>query len=1055
MNKEQKFYKALQDVFIGARIEGEGGFVNLMRIKSNYYRKIEELLKQDIEKALEKYPDFRNELFDKLYSFFSRYFTESGSIYFNQTPFHNNIYEKVYTDEKDVILFWKTQMLYYVKTDRIFRSLPVEFPSERGVDAKSGQGVLRFYFDASKIENKKANEKRSLVFELDKVADDSTIIFGVKYSERGMKTKQEEILKAIKRKGIAITEEQLERAFRVFEKQSEVDFFINKNAKAFLQEQFKLWSYQYFWEGAKEWSADRVNQLQILKDIAFKIIDFIAQFEDELVKIWNKPKFVKNSNYVITLDRIKDQKLIEKILKHKNIKDQLEEWQELGIVDEKFKLGDSPFIKGWQSEGLKGHSKLPFNSDLKQKARELRKAGNLSEVLLWNELKQKKMLWLDFTRQQVIGNYIVDFHCPKLNLVIEIDGQSHDFKGEYDEKREEFLKSLGLTVLHFQDVDVKKNLNGVVETIKKWIEENTPSAHSPFQKGWLAEGETGYSQTPLLLKGEYEHLPIDTKYFKDLELEILSQFEDLDKSLDGWLIKSENYQALNTILPKFKEKVQTIYIDPPFNLDSSAQFLYRTNYKDANWATLLENRLRIARDWLNEKGSIFVRCDYNGNWIVRPLMNEIFGKENFRNEIGVRRFRKNVMEKEIKKLPEGLDTIFIYSSTDKFKYIHPYKVKAQKREGFWRHMGDSSGYGTSKIFFGRELFPPKGKHWKYSQEKINQMIDKGTLILVCSSCGYQHYKTEEDWKGCPICKEDKPIPKYWVEAQEEEVLDSNWTDLYGYSTGWNFQTENSEILLKRVIESTSNKGDLVMDFFLGSGTTTAVAHKLGRKWIGVEMGEHFYSVVLPRMKKVLFYDPSGISKELKTPRPSDTPLPEGNNSPSPKGWQEFPSGRGVDAKGGRGVSDGVVYQGGGFFKYYELEQYEEALANCKYDDGDLFSSPFLKGWHSEGMMGYSKIPYQEYVFMKDEKLLKALEIGYEKEKVKVDLSQLYPNIDIAKTLSNLTGKWIKRINTPSAAQTPLYERGINTPYEVEFEDGTKINTKDLDYKLIKPLIWWE
>jgi len=304
MTKEQKFYKALQDVFIGAKIEGKGGFVNLMRIKSNYYRKIEDILKNDIETALESYPKFRDELFDKLYSFFSRYFTKSGSIYFNSTPFHNNIYEKVYTDDKDVILFWKTQMLYYVKTDRIFRSLPVEFPSDRGVGAEGGRGVLKFYFDASKIESKKANEKRSLVFELNKVLEDETIVFGVQYSERGTKTKQDEILKAIKRKGIAITEEQLERAFRVFEKQSEVDFFINKNAKAFLQEQFKLWSYQYFWEGAREWGPDRVNQLQILKDIAFKIIDFISQFEDELVKIWNKPKFVKNSNYVITLDRI-------------------------------------------------------------------------------------------------------------------------------------------------------------------------------------------------------------------------------------------------------------------------------------------------------------------------------------------------------------------------------------------------------------------------------------------------------------------------------------------------------------------------------------------------------------------------------------------------------------------------------------------------------------------------------------------------------------------------------------------------------------------------------
>jgi len=214
-------------------------------------------------------------------------------------------------------------------------------------------------------------------------------------------------------------------------------------------------------------------------------------------------------------------------------------------------------------------------------------------------------------------------------------------------------------------------------------------------------------------------------------------------------------------------------------------------------------------------------------------------------------------------------------------------------------------------------------------------------------------------------------------------INDNWTDIPGFEQDPNFPTKNSEILLKRVIESTTNKGDLVMDFFLGSGTTTAVAHKLGRKWIGVEMGEHFYSVVLPRMKRVLAYDKSGISKEVKE------------------------------------------YQGGGFFKYYELEQYEETLANCKYEDGDLFTSP-------------SKTPYQEYVFMKDEKMLKALEVDYENNKVKVDLTKLYPNIDIAETLSNLTGKWIKRI----------------TEDAVEFEDGTRIDTKNLDYKVIKPLIWW-
>jgi len=829
MTKEQKFFNALQNIFIGAKIEGTGGFINLMKVKSNYYSKIERLLKEDIQNATrQQYPSFRDELFDKLYSFFHRYFTQNGSIYFNDTPFHNNIYEKVYTNTQDVMLFWKTQMLYYVKTDRIFRSMPLEFDT------------LKFYFDASTIENKKANEKRSLLYELAEVKENETIVFNVLYSEKGRTTKTDDILKELKKKAIHITEEQLERAFSLFERQSEVDFFINKNAKAFLQEQFKLWSYQYFWDGANEWRSDRVNQLQILKNIAFKIIDFIAQFEDELLKIWNKPKFVKNANYVITLDRINQIPLIEKIFNHQNLQQQLKEWQELGIVDDKFQI------------------------------------------------------------EEIFENDLTGKHLTK----------------------------------------------------------------------------------------KYEHLPIDTKYFKDLELEILSLFDDLDNSLDGWLIKSENYQALNTILPKFKEKVQTIYIDPPFNLDSSDQFLYRTNYKDANWATLLENRLRIAKEWLNEKGSIFVRCDYNGNWIVRCVMDEIFGKENFRNEIQVKRMSK--LGSTTGMFDVATDSLFLFSKTysiliNQIKRDRICKYCKQEKKPEWVPLeapGESKN--DTVIINNKKFVSRKNSHWTFKQELVNEMYEKGLLRI-------NEKRSYVDKFGNKVFG----LPEYLQFPYQS--LDSDWTDIPGYTSIWDFSTENSEILLKRVIESTSNENDLVMDFFLGSGTTTAVAHKLGRKWIGVEMGEHFCSVVLPRMKKVLFYDKSGISKEVKE------------------------------------------YQGGGFFKYYELEQYEEALANTVYEDSDLLTAG-------------NKSVYEQYVFLRDEKMLKALEIDYTNNKVNVDLSKLYENIDIAETLSNLTGKWIKRI-TPrqTSSDTPLQEGN----YEVEFEDGSKVHTKDLDYKLIKPLIWWE
>jgi hypothetical protein len=314
-----------------------------------------------------------------------------------------------------------------------------------------------------------------------------------------------------------------------------------------------------------------------------------------------------------------------------------------------------------------------------------------------------------------------------------------------------------------------------------------------------------------------------------------------------------------------------------------------------------------------------------------------------------------------------------------------------------------------RYFSGIALLPPKGRHWALSQEKIDEYIKLGKIRI-------NKEKEYIDLKGNKV----KGVPEI---LQSDYIrVDSNWTDISGYSSNWNFQTENAEILLKRVIESTSNENDLVMDFFLGSGTTTATAHKLKRKWIGVEMGEHFYTVVLPRMKKVLFYDKSGISKELKTPRhtSSDTPLQEGDNTPlSP-------------------LREGI-YEGGGFFKYYELEQYEETLANTVYENHDML------------VIG-DKSPYEQYVFLKDEKMLKALEIDYENKKVNVDLSKLYENLDIAETISNLTGKWIKKI-TPrqTSSDTPLQEGN----YEVEFEDGSVVNTKDLDYKLIKPLIWWE
>jgi len=109
---------------------------------------------------------------------------------------------------------------------------------------------------------------------------------------------------------------------------------------------------------------------------------------------------------------------------------------------------------------------IPCNNNLRKLARMLRKAGNLSEVLLWLELKSKKFHGLDFFRQKIVGNYIVDFFCATKRAVIEIDGQSHNEKVEYDKARDEFMESLGLKVIRVSDTDVKRNLDGVLRYLE-------------------------------------------------------------------------------------------------------------------------------------------------------------------------------------------------------------------------------------------------------------------------------------------------------------------------------------------------------------------------------------------------------------------------------------------------------------------------------------------------------------------------------------------------------------------------------------------------------------
>jgi len=510
------------------------------------------------------------------------------------------------------------------------------------------------------------------------------------------------------------------------------------------------------------------------------------------------------------------------------------------------------------------------------------------EVLDIDTLEQERFLDKHITRAKVvrdIGTDIIDFLAQIENFQKRLwEKKKFVLSTNYVISLDRICQYTDKEFLAYTIKEILKN----TKQIKEWEE---------LGFGKIEKEEDLYFRKDFI-DTEYKKLPLDTKYFspafKDNLLEKLTEHNNLDEFLDGLLIKSENWQALNTILPKYKEQIQTIYIDPPFNKEQDADYLYNVKYKDSTWASLLENRLSLAKNIMKDSSSIFVRCDYNGNWIAKPIMNKVFLESNYRNEIIVNKSIR--MKTEGKVLLSWHDTIFCYCKS--FNNVYFYHITENRNKQEWRAMDmegekwdivpkdminlfspnnlkyDENGniLSRAKIILGEEILPRQGRRFP-KQEIINKLQSDG--LLRFSS------------RGNPQML--KPDIIY---------LTDDWTGFYGYSSKLGFPTENSEILLKRVIESTSDERNLVMDFFLGSGTTTAVAHKLGRKWIGIEMGEHFYKVVLPRMKKVLFYDKSGISKE--------------------KDVQENYNDK----------------KAGGFFQYQVLEQYEDTLDNLEIREQD-------------------------------------------------------------------------------------------------------------------------
>ena len=325
----------------------------------------------------------------------------------------------------------------------------------------------------------------------------------------------------------------------------------------------------------------------------------------------------------------------------------------------------------------------------------------------------------------------------------------------------------------------------------------------------------------------------------------VKQFGDIkENKCHNKLIFADNIQALKFMLkdPDIKGRIKLVYIDPPFGTgdlyDASGVPAYSAALLGAEFVEFLRKRLILLRELLADDGSIYVRIDYHFGHYVKIIMDEIFGKNNFINEIVINRFRKRTFES--KKFDVGTDSIFLYSKTNSFNLKKITKPRdcsfcGSEIEPQWRGMS-SPGLRKppERTIFGKVMLPPRGRHWTYRQERTSAM-EKENRIRINKGVTYT------DLAGNKI----KGLPEYL--QTDSIVVDSNWTDLKGYVFASKFPTENPEELLERLILSSSEKGDLVLDCFAGSGTTGAVAEKLHRRWIMVDSSKFAIYYMIKRM----------------------------------------------------------------------------------------------------------------------------------------------------------------------------------------------------------------
>ncbi len=415
------------------------------------------------------------------------------------------------------------------------------------------------------------------------------------------------------------------------------------------------------------------------------------------------------------------------------------------------------------------------------------------------------------------------------------------------------------------------------------LEEPDKSHHAKFRvKEWPQENAKNAKGSDSLRSSVANE---DRAKVKDLPQEIAENSKNSDslRSLrsfaanevgdifDNMLIRGDNLLGLKALEQEFAGKVKCVFIDPPYNTGSAFEH-YDDGVEHSIWLSLMRDRLELIKKLLTDDGSLWITIDDNEAHYLKVLCDEVFGRKNFvANIVWQKRYAPDVRIA----ISDAHENLFCYAAaTSAFSKVanliplaeaqtKQFKNPDNDLRGPWKASDfTAAGFRPNQMYditlpSGRIVTPPAGRCWRVTEEGFRKFTAEDRMYYGPKGDGVPALKRFlSEMKGM--------TPWTWwphTEVGHSQEAKSESQALFERDSA--FATPKPERLIERVIHIATNPGDLVLDSFLGSGTTAAVAHKMGRRWIGIELGEHCETHCLPRLKKVVDgEDPGGITQAV-------------------------------------------------------------------------------------------------------------------------------------------------------------------------------------------------